>query len=107
MPRRRTTPQVQPIAPVFNPDGPSELRQVKSAKEEWSEFTLDDGTVLRVKPSVVDARWMKGQFGPDGDPLYLVRTNVVMSTIAPENLRKGAASRKKKKKKAKKRKGSN
>jgi hypothetical protein len=43
-------PQAQTLQPNMNPLGPSELRQVVKSDEQWSEFTLNDGTKLRVKP---------------------------------------------------------
>lgn len=51
--------------------------EVLSAKEAWSEYRLADGTVLRVKPIMIDvSRVAEAQTG-DGDPVYNMRSTLV------------------------------
>lgn len=65
-----------------------DLVEVKKEDLKWSQFHLKDGTVLRVRPNIVDVRRVRGQFTPEGDPLYIVKTGLAISTVAPEKLKK-------------------
>jgi hypothetical protein len=90
-----TKPKV-PLPPVppgsvpqdFNPKGPGEQMDVVSAKDGWSEYTLDDGTVLRLKAALLDAKKAVGQYGTDGNPLYLFQFTIVNQVLVPPHLRK-------------------
>lgn len=62
---------------------------VSESNEKWSEVTLDDGTVLRIKSTVVSAVRFPGQFDAEGNPLYMIKTTATTSLISvPERLRK-------------------
>lgn len=62
---------------------------VSESTEKWSEVTLEDGTVLRIKPSVLSAIRIDGQYDPEGNPAYLIKAQqVVMVVSAPVHLRK-------------------
>ena len=67
---------------------PSEPREVTKSKEAWSEYSLDDGAVLRVRPIVVEARRAKGKFTEEGNPLYYVRIGFILGTRAPARLKR-------------------
>jgi hypothetical protein len=49
---------------------------IEDQKENWSEWTLEDGTKLRVRPVVTEVRRMK-HLGLDGMPVYHVKTAFV------------------------------
>ena len=61
------------VVDVKFPDGTMgkgiEVAVLESA-EKFSEFTLNDGTILRVKLTLVKAVRNMGRFGPDGSPEY-------------------------------------
>jgi hypothetical protein len=64
---------------------------VEKSDERWSEFTLADGTILRVKSMVASAIRVDGQFDPEGNPMYAVRTaNAMVIVSVPEELRQKA-----------------
>ncbi len=85
--KRVKVPFPTPISPPM--DG-SEVG-VSESTERWSEVTLEDGTILRVKPSVLSAVRVDGQYDPDGNPAYLIKAQqVVMVVSSPEHLRKPA-----------------
>lgn len=46
---------------------------ISESTEKWSELTLEDGTVLRVKAMVMAAIRIEGQWDPEGNPLYALR----------------------------------
>lgn len=51
--------------------------EVLSAKEAWSEYWLADGTVLRVKPIMIDVSRVAEAQTADGDPVYNMRSTLV------------------------------
>jgi hypothetical protein len=83
-------PAVNPasVPADYNPQGKAEQRDVVASKDGWSEYTLDDGTVLRLKAALLDAKRAVNQYGPDGNPLYVFQFTVINQLIAPKNLRK-------------------
>jgi hypothetical protein len=61
---------------------------VDVSTERWSEVTLEDGTVLRIKPVVVSVTRLDGHFDNDGNPWYMVKSNALVSIVeVPEALR--------------------
>jgi len=51
--------------------------EVLSAKEVWSEYRLADGTVLRLKPIMIDVSRVSEAQTADGDPDYNMRSTLV------------------------------
>lgn len=74
----------------YNPNGPTEPVDIVSTKEGWSEFNLQDGTVIRAKAVLLDVKKMTGQFNADGDPIYAMQIILSNQTRVPENLKKKA-----------------
>jgi hypothetical protein len=72
---------------------PSDYVDIVQSNELWSEFTLKDGTVLRLKPSLVEVRRQRNKFSPDGNPIYNVNAGLLIGVRAPESLRQGAKSK--------------
>lgn len=67
---------------------------VKESTERWSDVTLEDGTVLRLKPSVFSAVRIEGEFDPEDNPMYAVKAGqVLLIASAPENLRRPKSGR--------------
>jgi hypothetical protein len=65
---------------------------VMESTERWSEVKLDDGTVLRLKPVVLAAVRVEGHYDPEGNPMYSLRVNQIMTvSSAPDHLRKGGS----------------
>jgi len=72
----------------YNPAGPTEQRDIVSSKDGWSEYTLNDGSVIRAKAVIIDVKCATDQYSADGNPLYIVQTDVVNSVNAPAELKK-------------------
>ncbi len=65
---------------------------VKEANERWTDVTLEDGTSLRLKSVIMGAVRVPGQYDPEGNPMYILKANQVMTVVdAPEHLRKGGS----------------
>jgi hypothetical protein len=50
--------------------------------------TLADGSLVRTKVVVSEVWKILSEFNAEGDPIYVVKAQVVTGTIAPEHLRK-------------------
>ncbi len=63
---------------------------IRESTERWTELTLEDGSVLRVKPMVVGAIRIDGQWDPEGNPVYALKggPNVSMLASVPDHLKK-------------------
>lgn len=92
---RPAHPAPQPPAPAtmavplgYNPKGKIEQRDVVSSKGGWSEYTLDDGSIIRAKAVVLDVKKAIDQYDIHGEPIYIVQMAVVNNAIVPENLKK-------------------
>lgn len=51
--------------------------EVLSAREAWSEYRLADGTILRIKPIMIDVSRVSEAQTADGDPVYNMRSTLV------------------------------
>ncbi|MFZ0737757.1 MAG: hypothetical protein WBL70_12555 [Candidatus Acidiferrales bacterium] len=78
------------------PEGTADGHEVPilESTERWSEVRLEDGTAIRVKPNVISAVRIDGQFDQDGNPTYALRTSMTMAVISsPERLHKGSTEK--------------
>ena len=66
----------------------AEMIDIMETKEPWSEVTLGDGSVVRNKVVISEVWRIVGEYNPEGDPLYVVKAQVITNTIAPDHLRK-------------------
>jgi hypothetical protein len=70
-----------------------EVVDIVESDEKWNTYKLEDGTVLRVKQVVVQAARSidKPIPGSNGEPLYHVKTQTLVTSVVPEELlfRKG------------------
>lgn len=57
--------------------------------EHWNEYLVADGTLVRIKLVATEVLRLDGQYDPEGNPLYLVRSTNVTHVSAPDDLRKG------------------
>ena len=70
-----------------------EVVDIIESDEKWNTYKLEDGTVLKVKLVVVQAARSidKPIPGSNGEPVYHVKTQTLVTSIVPEELlfRKG------------------
>lgn len=59
----------------------TEIPVAKPADEKFTEYELEDGTVLKVKHVLTSVVQVDGQTLPDGTPVYLVSSTPVVSVI--------------------------
>jgi len=62
---------------------------VRESTERWSEITLEDGSVLRLKPTVLSAVRIVDEFDPEDNPMYALKAGqVLLIASAPDHLRR-------------------
>lgn len=75
--------------------GKLEQRLVTKTNENWSDYTLEDGTIIKIKPVMIDVQRSKGQFNLEGDPVYLIKSGMIINTLAAPQLKKGFKTKRK------------
>jgi len=60
----------------------------RSTAEHWNEYFLDDGSVVRVKLVATEIVRVEGEYDPEGNPVYVVKSANVLAVSAPEALRR-------------------
>ena len=55
--------------------------EVAESTERFSEISLTDGTVLRIKTVVTEAVRLDGKWDQDGHPMYIVRSSNIVSVV--------------------------
>jgi hypothetical protein len=71
--------------PIFNPDGSTNqetgtLIKVIQSEEPWSENSLEDGTKIRMKQTVVNVVKLDKP-ADNGEPIYSIQTQQTLSVI--------------------------
>jgi hypothetical protein len=66
----------------------------KTLKEEWNEYTLEDGTVLKFKTVVSNIIRTESYDPMTGDPVYHVRSTNILRVNVPVELKRLPLSRK-------------
>jgi hypothetical protein len=62
--------------------------EMLEAKERWNEYRLADGTTLRLKPVMIAVFRADGQYTPDGEPVYNMKSTLITDVRAPSTLTK-------------------
>jgi len=57
--------------------------EILEAKEKWSEYRLADGTTLRLRPVMIAVFRADGQYTPDGDPVYNMKSTLITDVRGP------------------------
>lgn len=60
----------------------------RESTERWTEVLLEDGTTLRVKPTVLSAVRIDDAYDADGNPMYALKVSPTAVVSAPENLKR-------------------
>jgi hypothetical protein len=60
--------------------------EMLEAKERWSEYRLADGTTLRLKPVMMAIFRADGQYTPEGEPVYNMKSTLITDVRAPKAL---------------------
>jgi len=71
---------------------PDKMRviDIKKTEEHWSEYHLADGSILKLKPVMMEIKKAEGYYMPNGEPLYLANLSFVFNNKVPDKLKKSA-----------------
>lgn len=82
-------PERKKVYPVPGQPGvDADVIPIKNSKEEWSTYTLEDDTVIRVKMVVAEVSRLINRYDNEGNPIYLTRGAPLQVVSSPEKLRK-------------------
>lgn len=80
-------PETKKKLPVFGLEIEVSDVPIVKVDEQINKYTLEDGTVLRVKSVATSIMRIDGQFLPDGSPIYIVASTPV-SSVESSKIRK-------------------
>ena len=52
---------------------------VESSSEKWNEYTLQDGTKIRLKPILIEVIRVNDHYDHEGNPLYIAKAQTVVN----------------------------
>lgn len=61
---------------------------VNKSQENFNEYILDDGALLKLKVIVTEVLRIEGAYDQENNPLYVVKSTNVLAVRPPENLRR-------------------
>lgn len=61
---------------------------VQSTQENWNEYLLSDGSVVKTKTVLTEVFRVIGEYDAEGNPIYVLRQGGILVVDAPEGLRK-------------------
>ena len=61
---------------------------ITKSEENWSVYKLSDGTVMRVRPIMVEIVRQKNKFDDKGNPVYTITSGMIHQLKSPSKLRK-------------------
>lgn len=76
---------------TIGPGGPSkdaELVDVQQSSEQWNQYLLGDGSVIRLKAVVTEVWRVLEEYDQEGNPMYVVRSRNIVTVTAPDELRR-------------------
>jgi hypothetical protein len=84
---RAATPRGERVVSEARADFSQNATEVEmlDAKEVWSEYRLADGTKVRIKPVMIAVFRAEGEFTPDGEPVYNMKSTLITDIRAPAN----------------------
>jgi hypothetical protein len=56
---------------------------VRKTEENWSQYHLTDGTVLRIRPAILEIMRITGHINAAGEPIYEVRGGMILDSKVP------------------------
>jgi len=72
----------------YDPKGKMEQRDVVSSKDGWTEYKLDDGSIIKVKAVILEIKRAVDQYNLEGNPIYVMQQTIISTVQAPDDLKK-------------------
>lgn len=61
---------------------------VREPREQWSEYILEDGSMLRMRAVLTDVVRILDMYDAQGNPVYVANSQPVVAVIPAEGLRR-------------------
>lgn len=61
---------------------------IAESQEPFSEYSLEDGTIIKSKQVITDVVRAVDRFNEDGTPVYLFKFQMVLDVRVPDELRR-------------------
>lgn len=61
---------------------------INSSQENWNQYLLSDGCVLRLKAVATEIIRADEEYDPEGNPLYLVKSTNIIAVSGTEELKR-------------------
>jgi len=61
---------------------------VTGQQEYWNTYLLEDGSKIRLKVVVKDILRIDGEYDPEGNPLYVLKSQQVLDVDSPDDLQR-------------------
>lgn len=71
---------VPPIEEIVKKKKPTVVKIKAIVGDEWNEYELEDGSVIRTRTIITKVLRLDGYFDPYGNPIYVVQSQMVVST---------------------------
>ena len=62
--------------------------KVIQANDPWSEYKLEDGTIIRVKHVIVDVNRIEGEYDSLGNPLYEIKAANLIESMPSDKFKR-------------------
>ncbi len=62
--------------------------EFQTRKEDWNEYQLMDGSVIKMKMVVSDIFRLDGAYDNEGNPAYHIKSSNVATVKSPDTLKK-------------------
>lgn len=63
---------------------------IDSIHEGQSQYQLADGSSLQLRTVVLQVFRVKGEYNADGDPVYVIKSNQMVASVVPDNLKQSS-----------------
>lgn len=67
---------------------PGEVLEFEAKTENWNQYTLEDGTSVKMKVVLLEVVRVVNEYGPNGEPVYIFTAQQITGTSAPDGLKK-------------------
>jgi hypothetical protein len=70
------------------PEKDAQLIEIQQADEHWNQYLLSDQTVVKMKLIATEVWRVDGEWDPEGNPIYLIKSSNVVTVNPTEELRR-------------------
>jgi hypothetical protein len=69
---------------------PGSSVEFEPKSEPWAQYTLADGTQVKVKVILLDCARLENEYNQQNDPVYVFQFQQIIGTVVPDHLKRKA-----------------